>query len=181
MYRAKLLQFNILKNHIEPSFWFGNGCQPHDGGDGIDGQELEEVTRFEDIIEKMELQDQMTSDWSRRFCNQSPVEFGTSSNHHLFQNDDLMGSSVRLEGNSALIWRTDTEPTRAKSCNGRSFAMDARIRLDNLKSRSNSPSPSCAMDGTLYSYQKDLWDSQSALDSVELLEVEDNVEEEESW
>ncbi|CAK6953663.1 SLAIN motif-containing protein-like [Scomber scombrus] len=133
----------------------------------------------------MELQDQMTSYWSHYFCNQSPVEFGTSSNHHLFHNDSSMSSSVRLEGNSALIW-TGAEPTRAKSCNGRSFAMDARIRLDNLKSRSNSPSPSCAMDGTLYSYQKDLWDSepqevQSALDSVELLEVEDNVGDEESW
>lgn len=42
------------------------------------------------------------------------------------------------------------------------------------------------MDGTLYNYQKDLWDGemqemQSVLDSVELLDLEDNVEDEESW
>eukprot|EP00064_Thunnus_orientalis_P009593 superscaffoldBa00001227_g9617 len=42
------------------------------------------------------------------------------------------------------------------------------------------------MDGTLYNYQKDLWDSemqemQSVLDYVELLDLEDNVEDEESW
>ncbi|KAM7374180.1 hypothetical protein PAMP_006854 [Pampus punctatissimus] len=98
---------------------------------------------------------------------------------------ELMSSSVRLEGNSALIW-TDTEPTRVKTCNSRSFAMDARIRLDHLKSRSNLPSPCCVVDGTLYNYQKDLRDSepqqtQSVLDSVEILEVEDNMEDEESW
>ncbi|XP_044227075.1 SLAIN motif-containing protein-like [Thunnus albacares] len=132
----------------------------------------------------MELQDQVRSDWGHYFCNQPPVEFGTSANHHLFHGE-LLSSSVRSEGNSALIW-TDTEPTRVKSCNGRSFAMDARIRLDHLKSRSNSPSPCCSMDGTLYNYQKDLWDGemqemQSVLDSVELLDLEDNVEDEESW
>lgn len=151
----------------------------------MDGRELQEVTRFENFFEKMELQDQVKSDWSRYFCNQSPEEFGTSANHHLFRSESI-NSSVRLDGNSALIW-TETEPTRVKSCNkSRSFAMDARIRLDHLKSRSNSPSPCCSMDGTLNNYQKDFQDSepqevQSVLDSVELLEVEDNVEDEESW
>lgn len=62
--------------------------------------------------------------------------------------------------------------------------MDARIRLDSLKSGYNSPLP--AMEGMLDSY-KDPWDSEesqeeeSALDTVELLDVEDDVQDEENW
>lgn len=129
---------------------------------------------FEDFAENMEFQDQPKSDWSRYFCNQPPVEFDKSS--------------VRLEGSSdphCSIW-TDAEQERVKSCNNRSYAMDARIRLDSLKSRYNSPLPWCAMDGMLDNY-KDPWDSEesqeeeSALDSVELLDVEDGVQDEENW
>ncbi|XP_050934758.1 SLAIN motif-containing protein-like [Lates calcarifer] len=138
----------------------------------------------------MEPQDQQPKrDWSLYFCNQPPVQLDTSANHHLFYGE-LRSNPVRLEGGSdpyCSIWM-DTEPARFKSCNSRSFAMDARIRLDNLKSGSNSPLPYCAMDGTLYRYncQEDLWDSEpreeeSALDLVELLDVEDDVEDEERW
>ncbi|XP_074467951.1 SLAIN motif-containing protein-like [Sebastes fasciatus] len=137
----------------------------------------------------MELQNQLTGDWRRYFCNQPPVEFDTSANHHLLCKE-LKSSSVRLEGNSDpyySVW-TDAERARVKSCNNRSFAMDARIRLDNLKSGCNN-SPCCATDGMLYNYncQKDLWDreesqeEESALDLVELLDVEDDVQDEESW
>lgn len=129
---------------------------------------------FEDFTEKMEFQDQPKSDWSRYFCNQPPVEFDKSS--------------VRLEGSSdpyCSIW-TDAEQARVKSRNNRSYAMDARIRLDSLKSGYNSLLPRCAMDGMLDNY-KDPWDSEesqeeeSALDLVELLDVEDGVQDEENW
>lgn len=137
----------------------------------------------------MELRDQLKNDRNRYFCNQPPLESDTSANCHLFRSE-LKSSSVRLEGSSdpfCSIW-TDTEPARVKSCNSRSFAMDARIRLDNLKSRCNSPLPGHAFDGTLYNYhsQKDLWDSESkedesVLDLVELLDVEEDMQDEESW
>lgn len=63
--------------------------------------------------------------------------------------------------------------------------MDARIRLDNLKSGYKS-----SLDRPLYNFncQKDTLDSdikeeESALDLVELIDVEDDVEDEdeESW
>ncbi|XP_039633998.1 SLAIN motif-containing protein-like isoform X4 [Perca fluviatilis] len=138
----------------------------------------------------MELQNLLKIDWSQYFCNRPKVEFDTSSKHHLLCSE-LKSSSVRLEGNSdpyCSIW-TDTQQARVKSCNNRSFAMDARIRLDNLKSGCNSPLPCGATDRMLFNYnfRKDLWDSEesqeeeSALDSVELLDVEDNVQDEESW
>nr|XP_033466361.1 SLAIN motif-containing protein-like [Epinephelus lanceolatus] len=137
----------------------------------------------------MELQNQLQGDWSRYFCNR-PVEFDENANHHLLSSK-LESSSVRLEGNSdpyRSIWGDD-EQARVKSCNNRSFAMDARIRLDHLKSACNSPLPRRAMDGILYNFNcpKDNWDSdgsqeeESALDSVELLDVEDDVQDEESW
>lgn len=125
----------------------------------------------------MELQDHLKSDWRRYFCNQPPVEFDTSENHHLL-------SSVRLEGNSdsyCNIW-TDAEQTRVKGWTNQSFAMDARMRLDSLKSGCNSPLPCCN-----YNSRKESWDSEepqdeeSALDSVELLDVEDDEQDEENW
>ncbi|XP_068456231.1 SLAIN motif-containing protein-like [Clinocottus analis] len=137
----------------------------------------------------MDFQNQLAGDWSRYFSNQPPVEFDTFANHHLLCSE-LRGSPVRLEGSSdpyCRIWK-DAEQARFKSCNNRSFAMDARIRLNHLKSRCNSPSPCCAME-EMYNYncQKDLWDreesqeEESALDSVALLDVEDEVQDEESW
>lgn len=73
--------------------------------------------------------------------------------------------------------------------NNHSFAMDARIRLESLKSGCTSPSPCSAMDRMLFRFncKKDLWDSDdsreedSALDMVELIDVEDDVEDEECW
>lgn len=138
----------------------------------------------------MELHDQFKSDWSRYFCHQPPVELDTSTNHHLLCSE-LKSNSVRLEGDSdpyCSIWM-DAEQARVKGCNSRSFAMDARIRLDSLKSGCSSPVPSRSMDGMLYNYncQKDIWDcgesqeEESALDLVELLDVEDDVQDEESW
>ncbi len=138
----------------------------------------------------MELQDQVRSDWSQYFCIQPPVEFDTNANHHLLCSD-LKSISVRLKGNSdpfCSIW-TDADQARDKTSNNRSFAMDARIRLDSLKSGCNSPLPCRAMDGMLHDYncKKELWDSEeseeeeSALDLVELLDVEDDVQDEENW
>ena len=68
--------------------------------------------------------------------------------------------------------------------------MDARIRLDSLKSGCNSPATPRARDGKLFNYnsQDDSWDSEeseeeeeSALDLVELLDVEDDARDEENW
>lgn len=160
-------------------FWL----HPYDGGvrwsTAQTGREPEDLQSIKDSPEKMELQDQLKGDWSRYFCNQPPVEFDKSS--------------VRPWGNSdpyCSIW-TDAEQTRFKNCNNRSFAMDARIRLDSLKSGCNSPSPCRALDSVLDNY-KDPWDSEesqeeesqeeeSALDSVELLDVDDTVQDEENW
>lgn len=69
--------------------------------------------------------------------------------------------------------------------------MDARMRLDSLKSSCNSPLPCHALDTVLDNY-KDPWDSEesqeeesqeeeSVLDSVELLDVDDTVQDEENW
>lgn len=132
----------------------------------------------------MELQDQTERDWSRYYCNRPPLEFDTSANHHFFHSE-LKSNSAKLEKNSdhyCSIW-ADAEPTRVQSCNSHSFAMDARIRLDSLKSGYKF-----ALDGQLYNFncQKDSWDNEpheeeSALDLVELLDVEDDLEDEESW
>ncbi|XP_035522795.1 SLAIN motif-containing protein-like [Morone saxatilis] len=137
----------------------------------------------------MELQDQLKSDWRSFFCNQPPVEFDTSVNHHLLCSE-LKSSPVRLEDSAdpyCSIW-SDAEQAGIKSRNNRSFAMDARMRLDSLKSGCNSPLPCVAMDGMMYNYdcEKDPWDSEdsqdeeSALDQVELLDVDDDVQDEEN-
>lgn len=138
----------------------------------------------------MELQDHLKSDWSRYFCHRPPPEFDASSNHHPLCSE-LKSGSPRPEGGSdpyCSIWK-DAERARVKNCNNRSFAMDARLRLDSLKSGCNSPLPCNVMGGMLYNLncQKDLWDSdesqeeESALDLVELLDVEDDVKDEEKW
>lgn len=137
----------------------------------------------------MEIQDHMKSDWRRYFCNRPPVDFDTTTKCCFFCSD-VRGSSVRQEGNSdpyCSRW-PDTEPAMFKSCHSQSFAMDARIRLDHLKSGCKSPSPSSAVDGTLFnsSCEKETWGSESeekesALDLVELLDVEDEEQDEESW
>ncbi|KAK2828491.1 hypothetical protein Q5P01_019525 [Channa striata] len=126
----------------------------------------------------------MESDWSQYFCSQPPAVFDKSENH-LFFNSELTSNSVRLKSNSnpyCSIW-TDAEPTRLQSCNGQSFAMDARMRLDSLKSGCISP-----VNRPLYNFirQNNLWESEpeeeeSALDLVELLDLEDDVQDEEIW
>lgn len=135
----------------------------------------------------MEIQDQVKSDWSPYF--RSPVDLDTTTKCCLFCSD-VKSSSVKQEGSSdpyGSMW-PDPEPARFKSCHSQSFAMDARIRLDHLKSGCKSPLPSCASDGTQFNYscQKETWESESkeeelALDLVELLDVEDEEQDEESW
>lgn len=141
-------------------------------------------------MEVMELQDPLNIDWSRYDCHQPPVECDTSANHRLLRGE-LKSSPVRQEGNSdpcCSIW-PGAERAAVESCSNRSFAMDARMRLDHLKSGCGSPLPGRPVDGMLYNYnrQEDLWDSEesqeeeSALDVVELLDVKDDVQDEESW
>lgn len=119
----------------------------------------------------MELQEHTKPYWSQYFCNQPQMEFAELEEH-----PDPYCS----------VW-TDSEPARVRS--GRSFAMDARMRLDSLKSGCKSHSPWCDVDIKFYKYnrEKDLWvgeDSpteQSALDLVEILDLEDGMLDEESW
>ncbi|XP_041657994.1 SLAIN motif-containing protein-like [Cheilinus undulatus] len=139
----------------------------------------------------MELhQGPMESDWRQYFCHQPPVEFDTTSNL-LRLCSELKSSSMTQEGNSdpySSIW-TQTEQPNTESCYNRSYALDARIRLDNLKAGCDPSQSSAAANGMLYNYnrQKDAWkkgepqEQESALDLVELLDVVEDVKDEESW
>lgn len=139
---------------------------------------------FEDFTERGELRHLMERDWSSYGFNRPPLERDTGANHHVFHSE-LKSNSAELEKNSdyyCSIW-ADAEPTRVQSCNSHSFAMDARIRLDNLKSGCKS-----AWDRPLHNVngQKDSWEDEtneeeSVLDSVELLDLEDDLEDEERW
>lgn len=133
----------------------------------------------------------MESDWSRYFHDQPSPPLDYDMNHHHLLRNELNSNSARPEDDSdplCSIWAY-AEQAQAKSCNGRSFAMDARIRLDSLKSGCNSPVTPRARDGKLFNYnsQDDSWDSEeseeeeSALDLVELLDMEDDVRDEENW
>lgn len=122
----------------------------------------------------MELEDQTKSDWSHFFCRQPLVAFEKNS--------------ARLEGDSdpyCGIW-TDAERAIIKSCDNRSFAMNARLRLESLKSGYNSALTRWAVDGMLDN-SKDVGDGEetqeeeSALDSVELLDVAEDAQDEENW
>ena len=166
---------SILKTEIRPGFV------------RIAGQKRETMRRLEDFTQKLELQDRVRSDWCQYFCNQPQVEFDSSANHDLLSSG-LKVSCVQLEGHAdsnCSIW-TDSEPARANDCKGRSFVMDARIRLESLKSSCSSPR--CTVD-TSYrnNCEKDLRDAeesehkQSALDLVEILDIEDDEQDEESW
>ncbi|XP_005472075.1 SLAIN motif-containing protein-like isoform X1 [Oreochromis niloticus] len=132
----------------------------------------------------MELQDQTMSDWSQYYLPPA------SLNHH-FLFSDLKSSCMWPQGKSDAycnIW-ANTEPTRVKSCSSGSFAMDARIRLDSLKSGCNPPLPYCATSRMLHNYscEKHSWDSEelqeeeTALDLVEILDIADEEQDEESW
>ncbi|KAM4726535.1 SLAIN motif-containing protein-like isoform 2-T2 [Anableps anableps] len=138
----------------------------------------------------MEHQDHMKSSWRECLCSQTQAEFGASVNWYAIDND-VKSSSAQLEQQSDLYYNfwTDSEPARVKNWTSRSFAMDARIRLNSLKSGCNSPQPWCSSDNALYYYdsEKDLWnggdleEEQSALDVVEILNMEESTEDEESW
>lgn len=132
----------------------------------------------------MELQDHAMSDWSQYDLP------ATGVNHRLLFSE-LKSSCVWPQGSfdaPCNIW-TATEPARVKTCSSQSFAMDARIRLDSLKSGCNPPLPYCATKRMLYNSNcgKELWDSEesqkeeSALDLVEILDIEDDEQDEESW
>lgn len=126
--------------------------------------------------EKMELQDQVEPDWSRYYSSLQPVD--------RFLQLELESSSAKLESDSGHYCSifTDEEP-RLQSCNSYSFALDARIRLEHLKSgyKPGLDRPPCKIN-----CQRDAWDvelkqEESALDLVELIDVEAGVEDEESW
>lgn len=136
----------------------------------------------------------MDSDWSRYFRDQPspPGEYDTDP--HLLCSELNSNSAGPDDDSDPLcsIW-TYAGQAHAKSCNSRSFAMDARIRLESLKSGCNSPVTPRARDGKLFNYnsQDDSWDSEeseeeeeeeeSALDLVELLDMEDDARDEENW
>ncbi|XP_034539494.1 SLAIN motif-containing protein-like [Notolabrus celidotus] len=139
----------------------------------------------------MELhQGQFESNWSQYFCHQPPVEFDTGSKLHLLC-DELKNSSLEEEENSdpySGIWM-NPERAKVKTCSTQSYAMDARIRLDNLKAGCKSSQPFRAVNGMLCNYncEKDLEKKdepepqESALDLVEILDVEQDGKTEESW
>lgn len=95
-------------------------------------------------------------------------------------------SSVRMEAGwdpYCSMWM-DAEGARAK--NHRSFATDARIRLDSLNSSYNSPLPRCVISGMWDKYKdfsgnEESLEEESALDAVELLDIEDDAQDEENW
>lgn len=123
----------------------------------------------------MEFQDQLQSDWGRSFHSPPPAEFDRSPLKMVGSPADPNGH-VRMEG----------EPTSVRSYNNRSFATNARLRLESLKSGYNSASPRCVTGGLLdkYKHRCDGEGSQreeSIFDWVELLDVEADVQDEESW
>ncbi|TNM85015.1 hypothetical protein fugu_009193 [Takifugu bimaculatus] len=121
----------------------------------------------------MEFQDQLESDGSRYLYSQPPAAFDRGCGA-------TAGRSADAHCN---IWM-DAERTATRNYNNLSLAMNARLRLESLKSGYNSAAPRCVTGGLLDKYKHlcDDEDSQeSILDSVELLDVEDDVQDEESW
>ncbi|XP_043996610.1 SLAIN motif-containing protein-like isoform X1 [Gambusia affinis] len=138
----------------------------------------------------MEHQDRMKSSWREYLCSQSRGEFGATANWPAI-GGEVESSNAQLDEEAHLyrnFWN-DSEPARVKNWTSRSFAMDARLRLDSLKSGCNSPQPWGDSDNSLYYYdsEKDLWnggdveEEQSALDMVEILDMEESTGDEESW
>lgn len=126
----------------------------------------------------MDLDDQTSSDLGLYFSHQSLV--------------GLEKGFVSLDGNChpcCNIW-SGTEQVGVKSCNNRSFATNARLRLESLKSGYNSALTRWAADSMLDSCrdQKEMRENEeqtqeqeSALDCVELLEVGEEEQDEENW
>lgn len=121
----------------------------------------------------MEFEDQTKSDFGLYFCNHPLVA--------------LEKGSVALDGNCHPYYNMwmDAEPVVVKSCNNRSFAADARLRLESLKSGYNSALTRWAVDSMLDSCRDhgdgEQTQDESALDSVELLEVGEDAQNEENW
>lgn len=123
----------------------------------------------------MEFQERLESDCSRCFHTQPPAEFDAGCVR-------MMGSPADPYCN---IWMGE-EPTTVRNHNNRSFATSARLRLESLKSGYNPASPRCIIGGASDKYKhpcdgEDLQEKESVLDSVELLEVEGDDQDEESW
>uniref|UniRef100_A0A3P9QEL8 SLAIN motif-containing protein-like n=1 Tax=Poecilia reticulata TaxID=8081 RepID=A0A3P9QEL8_POERE len=138
----------------------------------------------------MEHQNHTESSWKEYLCTQTQGEFGATANWPA-NGGEVKSSNAHLDEQAHLyrnFW-TDSEPARVKNWSSRSFAMDARIRLDSLKSGCNSPQPWGNSDDSFYYYdsEKDLWnggdveEEQSALDEVEILDMEESIGDEESW
>lgn len=116
--------------------------------------------------EGMDVQDLDVRNWSLDFNNV------IQSNHPVFQ----------AEGKSdphPSLW---ADPKRVKSCISRSFARDARMRLDFLKYGSNSQVSSGAKDGMMLNDEEEKDPgTHTVLDLVELLELKDDKEDDDSW
>ncbi|XP_051903631.1 SLAIN motif-containing protein-like [Hippocampus zosterae] len=114
----------------------------------------------------MDVQDLTIRNWSLNFNDV------IKSNHPVFQ----------AEGKSdpqPSLW---ADPKRVTSCISRSFARDARTRLDFLKFGSNSQVSSGAKDGMMLNDEKEKDPgTDTVLDLVELLELKDDKEDDESW
>lgn len=114
----------------------------------------------------MEFQDHLRSDPGSAFPSQPPAEFDRSSGKTAGGPADPYCS----------VWN---------HCK-RSFATDARLGLEGLTSGYNSASPRCFTGGVVGKYghpcdKEDSQEEESILDSVELLDVEAGVQDDESW
>ncbi|XP_061596886.1 SLAIN motif-containing protein-like isoform X2 [Cololabis saira] len=144
------------------------------------------MRRIEDFKQKLELQDHVKIDWCQYFYNQ--VEF-ESKVHQDLHSSELKVSCGQLKGRPdplCTAW-TECEGATVMTCKGRSFAMDARLRLDSLKSGCSAPIPRMGSPLHRKSCDEDAWDGEeteneeSALDLVEILHIEDDGQDEESW
>ncbi|KAM4619796.1 SLAIN motif-containing protein-like [Polymixia lowei] len=135
----------------------------------------------------MELQDQPLSEKSRNISNQLPG-LNTNAYNHLFAGE-LKSNSEGLKGSSDSYCSTwlDLEQTRINNEDGLSSFVETSKRRDNFHFGPCSHLPCCDLGGTYEpncqtdQRDKEPIEEQSALDSVELLDLEDDVQDEESW
>ncbi|XP_078787381.1 SLAIN motif-containing protein-like isoform X2 [Oryzias latipes] len=132
---------------------------------------------IEDLSQKTDVQDHSESSWYQYFCSQA--EFEPRASH------DPFSCELQDENQQGNIW-ADTESGQVQRCTDRSFAKDARLRLEVLKSGCDLSS-CCVTDSTLNSSnsEEDFSDceetTESALDLVEILNIEDDEQDEQSW
>lgn len=125
------------------------------------------------MVGNMEFQDQLESDGSRYLHNQPPAVF-----------DRGCGTMPGRSADARCHFWMDAERMATRNYNNLSLAMNARLRLESLKSGYNSASPRCVTGGLLDRYKHPCEDEdsqESILDLVELLDVEEDVQDEESW